>query len=153
MYQYFGRFVDIRGRTMPTLHLGTKRKIRLVYKFALIGILVGTAFVFVRVVTLAGAQDAALTRSYEQSVRQALTLLVVFVCLVEIGVRFKGGATFNLLFWAHILFAVPLLVILVILNFWLIGTQNEYHVLLAYVSTGLFVGTLGTGVPMIISRF
>ncbi len=118
--------------------------LKIAYKILLLGVLVAIFFEFVVMVTI---------RVHQRSAHWALALIVLFVVLVEIRVRIKGGSNFDNLLKAHILFAIPLLTTLVLINFCFNGSKYSYHDWLAYLSFALFLGTAGTGVPMILKRF
>ena len=124
--------------------------LKIAYKILLLGILAIILFEFLLLIT---AVHSGLHVHRESAARWILGLLVLFVAFIEIRVRIKGGSTFDNLLKAHILFAVGLLTTLVLLNFWFNGHKYSYHAWLAYLSFVLFMGTAGTGVPMILKRF
>jgi len=89
----------------------------------------------------------------QTSAHWALIFIIVFVMLVEIRVRIKGGSKLDNLLKMHIIVASGFFVTLLLLNFVFNGAQHPYHAWLSYVSFILFLGTAGTGVPMILERF
>ena len=123
---------------------------KIAYKILLLGILVVIFFEFVFLII---AVHSGIHAHGESSARWILGLLVLFVVFIEIRVRTKGGSTFDNLLKVHILFAVGLLFSLILLNFWFNGHKHVSHDWLVYLCFAFFIGTAGTGIPMILQRF
>ncbi len=119
-------------------------KLNIAYKVLLILILAAILFEFLVMIA---------APAHQASSRWALALIIIFVILVEIRIRIKGGSNFDALLKIHLWCAIPLLITLILINFWFNGSRYPYYDWLAYVSFALFLGTTATGVPMILKRF
>lgn len=79
-----------------------------------------------------------------------LILTVAFVVMIEVGVRMRGGAKTDALFWTHLCFAIPYFLLLVGMNFWFTGEKSQHHALLGTISFILYGGMLATGIPLVL---
>jgi hypothetical protein len=105
-----------------------------------------------RTVATSGYAGQAI-KSHQKIARFVLYGMLLFVVLVEARVRMKGGSQPDALFWTHLGFAICFFILLILLNFWFNGHRSSYHPKLAYPTLVMFLGTVVTGVPMILRRF
>ncbi|MDP3731179.1 MAG: hypothetical protein Q8R34_01645 [bacterium] len=93
--------------------------------------------------------DESSLNSHRKCARILLFFTIVNVILIEVGVIVSGNAQWDLLFFIHLLFAVPYLKLLVLLNTILNGLKTPHHKLWAYACLACFIGTIFTGIPLI----
>jgi hypothetical protein len=92
------------------------------------------------------------TLSHKSLATSALTLTVILVVLLEIAVRFGTAVPRGNLFAVHLGFALPFIVSLVSLRFWLTGLRyGKAHRYVAYGCLSAFAGTLLTGIWLMFS--
>ena len=93
--------------------------------------------------------DEASFSNHRKNGRILLFFTIATVILIEIGVIVSGNAKWDLLFFIHLLFAVPYLKLLVLLNTILNGLKTPRHKYWAYACLFCFTGTIFTGIPLI----
>ncbi len=93
------------------------------------------------------------TRAHHRAARTALGALGLYIVLIEIMVRLYGGTHINTLFIVHLLFGASLLTGIILLNFPMNGLRSSRHGLLAYTTICCLIGTLATGIPLILLYF
>lgn len=88
--------------------------------------------------------------NHKRVTNTAFWLALVAVVMTETFVRLRGGVEANALFWIHLCLAIPFLVTLAILRFWLTGLKKPTtHRKLGYLCMFLFGGTLITGLTLL----
>ena len=100
-------------------------------------------------IPIASWRENSITR-HKRLANLALWLALTAVVLTETMVRFQGGFKSNWLFPIHLGFALPSLILIVTLRFFLTGLKNpRWHRRVAYTLVILFTGTLTTGVKLL----
>ena len=90
--------------------------------------------------------------THKRAVNLALVAVVPLIVLIEVFARFLSEtAPPAWMLGVHLSFAVPFLTLLLVLRFWVTGEKiPKYHRSLAYLCAAAFVGTLTTGIIMLI---
>jgi uncharacterized protein (DUF983 family) len=88
---------------------------------------------------------------HKSAVNQALVVTIILIVLVELLVHFSPDLnTPSWLFRIHLLFAIPYLLLLIALRFWISGDKNpKAHKPLGYTTVAAYSGTLITGIAML----
>jgi len=97
-------------------------------------------------------EQTMLIGRHRRYARTILFFLLVSVALIELMVRIKGGvAVSDALFHWHIAMAILFLASIALLNGSFSGLKSKrFHGLIAYASLCLFLGTVGTAIPIIL---
>lgn len=88
--------------------------------------------------------------THRTTARRTFFLMVGLILFIEGLVRFNGGNAMSSLFFVHLTFAIPCFIGIIVLNFFLTGIRSAYHARIAYTTLALFLGTVMTGIPLII---
>lgn len=76
--------------------------------------------------------------------------VLIVVLLAEALVQIVGVRGLGLLFWVHLVFAVPFLLSFFALVFWITGFHApSLHRILGYSCLVFFLGTTATGIPLL----
>lgn len=91
-------------------------------------------------------EPAAGWQAHRKNARRFLFSLIVFVPLVDGGVRLSGNATYDTLFYVHLSFALSLLAaVLFLISRLGNGTKWRYHGRLGLSTMPLYIGMSVTG--------
>jgi len=83
---------------------------------------------------------------HRQWANRSFWLSLLAVLLTELTVRLQGGVKNSDFLPIHLAFAVPFLVLLIMLRFWLTGVRSSMvHRWLAYACLAAYLGTFFTG--------